>query len=93
MLGFEDHGLMTCMLYLDFGGISQGFGGYHLKGVAMYETVSEILKVVGVEKWEDLKGEYIRVGYKEKEGHGRIHKIGNLLKDEWFCPEEFYKQK
>ncbi len=27
-LGFEDHGIMTLFIYLDYGGSGQGFGGY-----------------------------------------------------------------
>ncbi len=28
MLGIEGHGIMTCMIGLDYGGSHQGFGGY-----------------------------------------------------------------
>ncbi|WP_423258771.1 hypothetical protein, partial [Escherichia coli] len=28
MLGVEDHGILSCMIYLDYGGAGQGFGGY-----------------------------------------------------------------
>jgi len=30
MLGFEDHGIFSFMIYFDFGGSGQGFGGYCL---------------------------------------------------------------
>ena len=28
MLGYEDHGILTCFLHLDYSGAGQGFGGY-----------------------------------------------------------------
>lgn len=99
-LGHEDHGIFTCMIYLDYGDSSgQGFGGYALdipkkdtKGKFLsrvgtsygMQFIIELLKVVGVDKWEDLPGEYIRV---EAE-HTEIHRIGNLLRDEWFDPKQ-----
>lgn len=30
MLGYEDHGILTCYLILDQAGSGQGFGGYRL---------------------------------------------------------------
>lgn len=54
------------------------------------ELISRIMKVVGVSKWEDFKGEYIRV---VSNGWGSsIKKIGNLMKDEWFDIEDFFKE-
>lgn len=97
MLGYEDHGILTCYLHLDYGGSGQGFGGYSLdepikdeegKFLGRVPTdatgkwVKEILNVVGVEKWEDLKGKYIRV----EADFNKIHRIGNLLEDKWFAP-------
>jgi len=104
-LGTEDHGIMTYTLYLDYGGSCQGFGGFALDdpplkgkkdriGVAYgIESVMRILRVVGVEKWEDLPGRYIRV--KSKEGGGwnsEISSIGNILEDEWFDPKELAEE-
>ena len=100
MLGIEDHGIMTCYLYLDYGDSGhQGFGGYGLDepkkdkndefvgrvGSAWgMQFIMKILDVVGVEKWEDLPGKYVRV---EAE-HDKVHKIGNITKDKWFSPKE-----
>src|SRR4051812_15085485 len=92
-LGYEDHGILTVWLNLDYGDSGQGFGGYALD---MYdrdkdtrvshrscgEWITAILKVVGVRRWEDLPGKHIRV----QNDHGKVHAIGNLLKDEWFIP-------
>jgi len=96
MLGVEDHGILTCFLYLDGDGWGGGFGGYgfdewdanqkrriaHVYGL---EFVLAVLRVVGVGKWEDLKGKAIRV---ETSGlGGRITRIGNLIKEDWFDPK------
>lgn len=48
------------------------------------------MKVVGVSRWEDLKGKYIRV---VSNGWGSTLKtIGNLMKDEWFNITEFFTE-
>lgn len=39
----------------------------------------EIMKVVGVEDWNELTGQLIRIEYSHKE----IYSIGNILKDDW----------
>ena len=97
MLGTEDHGIMTAWLMLDYNGVGQGFGGYGFdnpikneyggfrkrEGIAWgMEYIIRVLKVVGVTKWEDLPGKFIRV----KCTHTGILEIGNILKDEWFNP-------
>lgn len=99
MLGLEDHGIMTAYLNLDYGGSGQGFGGYGFcqpikdeagkflcrRGTAYgCEWIRRVLEVVGVEKWEDLPGKYVRVVY----DWGKVYRIGNIIKDEWFSPEE-----
>ncbi len=61
MLGFEDHGIMSFWLTLDFGGSGQGFGGYCLGGTFTHDVLTGILEAVGVEKWEDLKGKPVWV--------------------------------
>ncbi len=103
MLGYEDHGIMTCFLYLDYGDSgAQGAGGYCLdtpkkekdgkfsrKGVALgMDLIMRILNIVGVSKWEDLKGKHIRV----KASLSGVQAIGNFLKDDWLDFKEFYKE-
>ena len=52
------------------------------------EAISEILDVVGVDKWEDLPGKYIRF---ENCGWGStVTKIGNIINDKWFDMKEFF---
>lgn len=94
MLGCEDHGILSAWLTLDYGGTGQGFGGYALDGkpkdrgersphAACGLWVKRILEVVGVGKWEDLKGQHVRV----RTNGGKVYAIGHLLEDKWFEPE------
>lgn len=101
MLGREDHGILTFELFLDFGGACCAFGGYALDmydistdkrivSAAGLQAISEILDCVGVEKWEDLTGKYIRC---ESEGWGgRVVAIGNIIEDKWFDIVDFFKK-
>lgn len=77
-LGFEGHGILTWMIHLDYGGVSQGFGGYMLTTA----HIKRVLEIARVDRWEDLKGKYVRA---ESEHH-KVHRIGDILKDEWFNP-------
>ena len=99
MLGREDHGIMTFMIYIDGGSFACGVGGYCLDEfnsatrarvfrAESMEAISKVLEVVGVDKWEDLPGKYIRL---EDNGLGStVTKIGNIIKDKWFDLEEFF---
>lgn len=99
MLGYEDHGVFSGHLTFEYGDhAGQGFGGYALSGknpkdsyyknqyCAMF--IEGILQTVGVKKWEDLVGKYVRV---EAEFE-KIHRIRNIIEDKWFDPEMLYKQ-
>lgn len=102
MLGREDHGIFTFMIYVGFDGCSCGVGGYALDyydrelGERVYsakslEAVSKILDVVGVDEWEDLKGKYIRI--KDNGWGSTIDEIGNLMENKWFNLKEFFNNK
>lgn len=84
MLGSEDRGIFTFMINFEFEGGGQGFGGYVLGGEYTNTVIKGILYVVGVDKWEDLKGKYVRI---EGEKFGPINRMGNLIEDKWFDPE------
>lgn len=98
MLGREDHGIMTFVIYIKFEDAQCGIGGYCLdyydgsieqrvysaKGM---EAISRILEVVGVDTWEELKDRYIRV---KKNGRSPIDEIGNLMEEKWFNLREFF---
>lgn len=100
-LGFEEHGIFTFSIGLRGDGWGVAYGGRALDG---YDTekdgrfpdstamsvIAEIIKVVGVRKWEDLKGKHVRV---ETCGPGsRIEKIGNLIENKWLDLDEFFKR-
>ena len=96
----EDHGCLTFYVNLKGNAWCTAFGGYCIgKGyLGAEEFTSEnggglvammrIMDTVGVHRWEDLAGKYIRV---ETRGWDSIKKIGNIIEDKWFDIEEFFK--
>ncbi len=99
MLGREDHGILTFMVFVEFGCSGCGIGGYAIdqydrtadkrvfsgKGL---EAISKILETVGVDKWEDLPNKYIRI--KDNGWGSTIDEIGNLMEEKWFNLREFF---
>ena len=55
------------------------------------EAIMRIMDVVGVAKWEDLTGKYVRC--KVGTGSGGIDEIGNILHNKWFNIREFYNER
>lgn len=98
-LGIGDHCCLTFSIVLKGSGWGTCFGGYNLaffngttfKGSESSEKGLEALKrimdVVGVAKWEDIKGHYVRVKQQDRLVVG----IGNIIEDKWFEPREFFK--
>src|SRR5437773_1686917 len=94
-LGFEDHGILTCWLNLDYGGSAQGFGGYgfshrpnnkHIGAADLADYILAILTTLDVESWEKLPGKSVRV--KKADGcNSPITAIGHYLEDKWFDPQ------
>lgn len=69
-LGYEDHGILTCYLDLDYGGAGQSAGGFALDefdpetkrrvGTAFgAEFIIRLLRAVGVKEWSQLEGRTI----------------------------------
>ncbi len=99
-LSMEDHGCLTLSMVLDGGGWGCTYGGYCLGhgylGASSFdgspkglEYIMRIMDTVGVSKFSELEGKYVRVATK---GWGGIIKIiGNVIKDQWFDPEAFFK--
>lgn len=96
----EYHGCLTVHLIVEGNGWGCGYGGYVLDRWCAepgryesrdgYGAIIELMKTVGVESWEELKGKYIRV--KLNEPFGRVIAIGNLLKDKWFSFKEYFEK-
>lgn len=100
MLGIEDHGIMTFFVNIDFDGSGQGFGGYALDGQAgkkghskSIQCIRKILETVGVEKWEDLEGKYVRIRKEAEYGGHPIKAIGHIVEDKWFDIKEFWEKE
>jgi hypothetical protein len=90
MLGIEDHGGLTYFVDLNWETGGVGFGGYGLGGEFGCQAIQRLLKTVGVDKWEELPGKYVRV---EHEGWGfRALKIGHIVEDKWFSLEELSEE-
>lgn len=101
-LSMADYGCMTLAMILKGGSWGVVYGGYSLghgyldakefSGSASgMESIMRIMDVVGVARFQDLKGKYVRVAIK---GWGHSVKIvGNILKDKWFDIETFFADK
>ena len=100
-LTMADHGCLTFYLTLEGDGWGINYGGYCIgfgflgsdsftaENGSGLVAMMKIMDTVGVEKWEDLKGKYIRI---VDEGWGSsVKKIGNIIEDKWFDIDEFFK--
>lgn len=100
-LGIEDHGVITFMIYINAYGFTCGVGRYCLDEFCSanqtrvfraesMEAISKVLEVVGVDKWEDLPGKYIR--FEDNGLSSTVTKIGNIIEDKWFDLKEFFRK-
>jgi hypothetical protein len=90
-LGFEDHGMFTCMIICEGDGWGQEFGGYRLDmrecdppsnyGI---EFLKAVLKTVGCDSWEKLVNKPVRL----RRDRGKIYAIGHLIEEKWFNPAD-----
>ncbi len=100
-LTMADHGCLTFYLTLEGDGWGVNYGGYCIgfgflgsdsftaENGGGLVAMMKIMDTVSVEKWEDLKGKYIRI---VNEGWGSsVKKIGNIIEDKWFDIDEFFK--
>ena len=99
-LSMADHGCLTYGLALDGGGVGVVYGGIclghgylgakefkgHSKSI---EAMMRIMDVVGVERWEDLTGKYVR--FVDPGWGGTVDTIGNIIEDKWFNQREFFQ--
>lgn len=94
-----DYGCLTFRVCVEGSGWGCWIGGYCIgkgyldaKEFEGYdrglEAIMRVMDTVGVNRWEDLKGKYIRV---ETNGcGGTVHKIGHIMRDKWFDLKEFF---
>lgn len=92
MLGIEDHGIMTAMLHVSYGGSGQGIGGYAFDqyeeetgkraGTAFgTEWIMNVLRVAHVDEWEKLKGKYIIILNEDLDYNSKVLGIKSLPPD------------
>ena len=102
-LTMADHGCLTFLITVEGSGIGVSLGGYCIGqgylGAKEFKSengkglvaMMKIMDVVGVTKWEDLKGKYCRI---KSDGWGsRVTTIGNIIEDKWFDMEEFFQNE
>ena len=87
---------LSLWLDLDYGGLYQGFGGYCLYHTTSGESkdyagefIAKTMQVVGVNDLADVVGKTIRV----ESDRCKVHRIGHIVKDEWFCPAEMFSDE
>ena len=102
-LSMAAYSCLTLELTLEGDGWGCVYGGYVLgkgyigadddfwKGSARgMESIMRIMDIVDCERFNDLKGKYVRVSTK---GWGECVKIiGNITKDKWFDEETFFAE-
>lgn len=93
-ISMADHGCLTFQIYLEGDGWVSAFGGYRIgngylgadkftaKSGAGLVAMMKIMDAIGVERWEDLKGKYVRIASNIA--------IGNIIEDKWFNAKEFF---
>ncbi len=100
-LSMDNHAALTSTIVLDGGDWGVCYGGYCLgkgylgakddcfKGSAAgLKSIMMIMDTVGVERFSELKGKYVRAATK---GCGASVKIiGNIIDDKWFDYESFF---
>lgn len=84
MLGFEDHGMFTAVIDVTYGGSGQGVGFLALgsrdtKATALSgEYIRRVLRAVGVDHWEKLKGRTVYVLTEDAKWASKVIGIENL---------------
>lgn len=101
-ISMEDYACLTFRITLEGDAFGVSYGGYCIgHGFLGSDTFTaengsglvammRIMDVVGVERWEDLKGKYVR--FVDDAWGSPVRKIGNIIEDKWFDIDEFFKE-
>ncbi len=101
-LGIEDHGILTCMVFIDYAsGGTQGGGGYgfdqynrngktHIGSKGMAIMIRGILEAVGVFYWENLVGKPV-LAIREPGFNGYIRGFHSVYNDTYVMFDECFK--
>lgn len=101
-ISMGDYGCLTFGITLEGDAFGVSYGGYCIgHGFLGSDTFTaengsglvammRIMDVVGVERWEDLKGKYVR--FVDDAWGSPVRKIGNIIEDKWFDIDEFFKE-
>lgn len=101
-LGYEDHGILTFVIGLKGACFSVGFGNVALdqwsekegRRVAQpksMDCIAKILEVVGVDRWEDLKGKHVRIAFNDL--GSAVTRIGNIIENKWLDLEQAFEEE
>jgi hypothetical protein len=96
---FDTERGLSAWIMLDYGVGGQGFGGWLLyapKGWKAHNSPGDlcghfiwrVMEVAEVSEWSHLRGKTVRA----KAKGGRVQAIGHIVKDDWFDPEEEFKE-
>ena len=86
-ISMADHGCLTFWVYLD----GAGWDDFTAESGDGLVAMMRIMDVVGVEKWEDLQGKYVRC--KVKDWGDTVDEIGHIMHDKWFNIREFFAER
>ena len=98
----EDYGVLTFNITVEGDGFIVNLGGYSIgsgylgakefsaKNGGGLVAMMKIMNVIGVEKWEDLKGKYCRI--RSGRWGSKVYIIGNIIENKWFNMKEFFEE-
>lgn len=82
----EDHGILTLLVRLDYGGVMQAFGGFDVR-TNLSKWMIKLFDVLEVRDFDSIKGKTVRVKCSRTE----VYSIGHFMKDKWFTPKKDLK--
>lgn len=91
-LSITEHEILSAWILLNYEASGQGFGGWVLyspnqKGDIAGQFIYKCLEAAGARSWDQMKGKAVRV----KADMSKVHAIGHITKNIWFCPAEDFK--